>query len=146
MRLLLVDDDAGFRELLRTTFEDVQVEVDEAGSAAEAEARIAASRPDVIVQTCRSCTSDTPSVARIASSTAARLMCAGVPSNSTFVDSRINLTEPQMISKLITTLNSASAAYQPNSAMHAPARIAATEPSASPMTCIHAPRRFRSIS
>ncbi len=49
MRLLLVDDDAGFRELLRTTFEDVQVEVDEAGSAAEAEARIAASRPDVIV-------------------------------------------------------------------------------------------------
>jgi putative nucleotidyltransferase with HDIG domain len=49
MRLLLVDDDAGFRELLRTTFEDVQVEVDEAGSAAEAEARISASRPDVIV-------------------------------------------------------------------------------------------------
>ena len=49
MRLLLVDDDAGFRALLRTTFEDVQVEVDEAGSAAEAERRIAASRPDVIV-------------------------------------------------------------------------------------------------
>src|ERR671910_1458200 len=49
MRLLLVDDDAGFRELLRTTFEDVQVEVDEAGSAADAEARITASRPDVIV-------------------------------------------------------------------------------------------------
>jgi response regulator RpfG family c-di-GMP phosphodiesterase len=49
MRLLLVDDDAGFRELLRTTFEDVQVEVDEAGSAAEAEARISATRPDVIV-------------------------------------------------------------------------------------------------
>jgi response regulator RpfG family c-di-GMP phosphodiesterase len=49
MRLLLVDDDAAFRELLRTTFEDVQVEVDEAGSAAEAERRIAAARPDVIV-------------------------------------------------------------------------------------------------
>ncbi len=49
MRLLLVDDDAGFRELLRTTFEHVQVEVDEAGSAAEAEARIAAMHPDVIV-------------------------------------------------------------------------------------------------
>jgi ribonuclease P protein subunit RPR2 len=49
MRLLLVDDDAAFRALLRTTFEDVQVEVDEAGSAAEAEERIAASRPDVIV-------------------------------------------------------------------------------------------------
>ena len=39
MRLLLVDDDAGFRQLLRTTFEDVQVDVDEAGSAAEAESR-----------------------------------------------------------------------------------------------------------
>jgi response regulator RpfG family c-di-GMP phosphodiesterase len=49
MRLLLVDDDAAFRALLRTTFEDVQVEVDEAGSAAEAERRIAAARPDVIV-------------------------------------------------------------------------------------------------
>ncbi len=49
MRLLLVDDDAGFRALLRTTFEDVHVEVDEAGSAAEADARIGASRPDVIV-------------------------------------------------------------------------------------------------
>ncbi|MDQ3066542.1 MAG: response regulator [Actinomycetota bacterium] len=49
MRLLLVDDDAGFRALLRTTFEDVEVEVDEAGSAAEAEARIATSPPDVIV-------------------------------------------------------------------------------------------------
>ena len=49
MRLLLVDDDAGFRQLLRTTFEDVQVEVDEAGSAAEAESRISALRPDVIV-------------------------------------------------------------------------------------------------
>src|SRR5580765_5673207 len=49
MRLLLVDDDAGFRQLLRTTFEDVQVDVDEAGSAAEAESRISASRPHVIV-------------------------------------------------------------------------------------------------
>jgi putative nucleotidyltransferase with HDIG domain len=49
MRLLLVDDDSGFRALLKTTFEDVEVEVDEAGSAREAEARIAASRPDVIV-------------------------------------------------------------------------------------------------
>ena len=49
MRLLLVDDDAGFRALLRMTFEDVEVDVDEAGSAAEAERRISASRPDVIV-------------------------------------------------------------------------------------------------
>jgi len=49
MRLLLVDDDAGFRELLRTTFEAVEVDVDEAASAGEAEARIAAVRPDVIV-------------------------------------------------------------------------------------------------
>ena len=49
MRLLLVDDDSGFRALLRTTFEDVHVDVDEAGSAAEAEERIAAAKPDVIV-------------------------------------------------------------------------------------------------
>ena len=49
MRLLLVDDDAGFRALLRTTLEDVAVDVDEAGSATEAEERIAAARPDVIV-------------------------------------------------------------------------------------------------
>jgi putative nucleotidyltransferase with HDIG domain len=49
MRLLLVDDDAGFRALLRTTFEDVDVDVDEAGSAAEAERQIAAAHPDVIV-------------------------------------------------------------------------------------------------
>jgi putative two-component system response regulator len=49
MRLLLVDDDSGFRTLLRTTFEDVAVEVDEAGDAAEAERRIAESTPDVIV-------------------------------------------------------------------------------------------------
>ena len=49
MRLLLVDDDSGFRALLRTTFEDVEVDVDEAGSAAEAEQRISAQRPDVVV-------------------------------------------------------------------------------------------------
>ena len=49
MRLLLVDDDSGFRALLRTTFEDVEVDVDEAASASEAEQRIAAARPDVIV-------------------------------------------------------------------------------------------------
>jgi putative nucleotidyltransferase with HDIG domain len=49
MRLLLVDDDSGFRALLRTTFEDVDVDVAEAGSAAEAEDRIAEARPDVIV-------------------------------------------------------------------------------------------------
>jgi cyclic di-GMP phosphodiesterase len=49
MRLLLVDDDSGFRALLRTTFEDVAVEVDEAGDAAEAERRIAEAPPDVMV-------------------------------------------------------------------------------------------------
>ncbi len=49
MRLLLVDDDAGLRALVRTTFEDVHVPVDEAASAAEAEERIATARPDVIV-------------------------------------------------------------------------------------------------
>ena len=33
MRLLIVDDDAALRALLRTTFEVVDVEVEEAGSA-----------------------------------------------------------------------------------------------------------------
>jgi putative two-component system response regulator len=49
LRLLLVDDDAGIRELLRTTFEAVDVDVVEAESADEARASIAASRPDAIV-------------------------------------------------------------------------------------------------
>jgi ribonuclease P protein subunit RPR2 len=46
---LLVDDDAAFRALLRTTFEAVDVEVDEAGDALSAQQRIAAARPDAIV-------------------------------------------------------------------------------------------------
>ena len=49
MRLLLVDDDARFRALLRVTFEAADVDVDEAGSAAEAAERIATSRPEVVV-------------------------------------------------------------------------------------------------
>jgi ribonuclease P protein subunit RPR2 len=49
LRLLLVDDDDGLRALLRTTFEVVDIEVDEAASTAAAEDRIAARRPDVIV-------------------------------------------------------------------------------------------------
>jgi len=49
LRLLLVDDDAGLRALLRTTFEVVDIEVDEAADAREAAQRVAARRPDVIV-------------------------------------------------------------------------------------------------
>ncbi|MBA2333154.1 MAG: response regulator [Actinobacteria bacterium] len=49
MRLLLVDDDQGFRTLLRTTFEAVAVEVSEAGSAAQATLAIRNERPDVVV-------------------------------------------------------------------------------------------------
>jgi len=49
LRLLLVDDDEGLRALLRTTFEVVDIEVDEASDARAAEERIAARRPDVIV-------------------------------------------------------------------------------------------------
>ncbi len=49
MRLLLVDDDAGLRELVATTFHLVDVDVDEAESAAKAEALLRARRPDVIV-------------------------------------------------------------------------------------------------
>jgi response regulator RpfG family c-di-GMP phosphodiesterase len=49
LRLLLVDDDAGLRTLVRTTFEGFDIEVDEASSTAEAEQRIKQNRPDVIV-------------------------------------------------------------------------------------------------
>ena len=49
MRLLLVDDDAALRALVRTTFEVVDLEVEEAENAREARRRIAARRPDVIV-------------------------------------------------------------------------------------------------
>lgn len=49
MRLLLVDDDAGLRALLRTTFELVDVEVEESEDAAAAQAAVARRRPDVIV-------------------------------------------------------------------------------------------------
>ena len=46
---MLVDDDDAFRALLRTTFEAVDVEVDEAADAVAAQERIAAARPDAIV-------------------------------------------------------------------------------------------------
>lgn len=49
LRLLLVDDDPALLMLLRTTFEIVDLQVEEARSAAEAEARIAAGAPDVVV-------------------------------------------------------------------------------------------------
>jgi response regulator RpfG family c-di-GMP phosphodiesterase len=49
MRLLLVDDDARLRELVRTTFELVDVEVMEADSVAAAERLLGERRPDVIV-------------------------------------------------------------------------------------------------
>ena len=49
MRILIVDDDPGFRALLRTTFEVVDVEVREAESMAAAEAAIEIARPEVVV-------------------------------------------------------------------------------------------------
>jgi ribonuclease P protein subunit RPR2 len=49
MRLLLVDDDAAFRALLRTTFEVFDLELDEADSAAMAARRISSFPPDAIV-------------------------------------------------------------------------------------------------
>jgi response regulator RpfG family c-di-GMP phosphodiesterase len=49
LRLLVVDDDKGLRTLLRTTFEAVDVEVDEALDAASAKERIEAQPPDAIV-------------------------------------------------------------------------------------------------
>jgi response regulator RpfG family c-di-GMP phosphodiesterase len=49
VRILLVDDEPALRELLRATFEGAHVQVDEAASALEAQARIEKRRPDVIV-------------------------------------------------------------------------------------------------
>ncbi len=49
MRLLLVDDDRGFRALLRITFEGVSIDVREAGNAAEAATAIEQEPPDVLV-------------------------------------------------------------------------------------------------
>jgi response regulator RpfG family c-di-GMP phosphodiesterase len=49
LHLLLVDDDAALRALLRTTFELVDIEVEEADSAETAAARIWRQRPDAIV-------------------------------------------------------------------------------------------------
>ena len=49
LRLLVVDDDAALRILLRTTFEVVDIEVEEADSAEAAEQMIATRAPDVVV-------------------------------------------------------------------------------------------------
>jgi cyclic di-GMP phosphodiesterase len=49
LRLLVVDDDAALRILLRTTFEVVDIEVDEADSAEEAQEKIEGRAPDVVV-------------------------------------------------------------------------------------------------
>jgi response regulator RpfG family c-di-GMP phosphodiesterase len=49
MRVLLVDDDAALRMLLRTTFEVFDIDVDEAEDAAAARRLISSSAPDVVV-------------------------------------------------------------------------------------------------
>lgn len=49
MRILLVDDEPALRELLRATLESAEITVDEAASAAEAEALLRRRLPDVIV-------------------------------------------------------------------------------------------------
>src|SRR5215204_4046633 len=49
MRVLLVDDDAKLRTLLRTTFEVFDIDVDEAESAAAAERSVREFQPDVVV-------------------------------------------------------------------------------------------------
>jgi response regulator RpfG family c-di-GMP phosphodiesterase len=49
MRILLVDDDPALRALLRTTFEAVDVELEEAENATAAAAAIERDRPDVVI-------------------------------------------------------------------------------------------------
>ena len=49
MRILLVDDDANLRTLLRTTFEVFDIDVEEAESAAAAQAVLKSFQPDVVV-------------------------------------------------------------------------------------------------
>ena len=49
MRILLVDDEPALRELLRATFENADVVVEEAASVCEAEERIEVGKPDAIV-------------------------------------------------------------------------------------------------
>jgi putative nucleotidyltransferase with HDIG domain len=49
VRILLVDDDDGLRALLRTTFEAVDVELEEADNGASAIAAVERARPDVAV-------------------------------------------------------------------------------------------------
>jgi response regulator RpfG family c-di-GMP phosphodiesterase len=49
VRLLIVDDDAGLRALFRTTFEVVDVEVEEAADGLQALAAIESARPDAVV-------------------------------------------------------------------------------------------------
>jgi DNA-binding response OmpR family regulator len=49
MRILLVDDDEGLRSLLRTTFEAVDVDLEEAGDVPAATEAVRLHRPDVVV-------------------------------------------------------------------------------------------------
>jgi ribonuclease P protein subunit RPR2 len=49
VRVLLVDDDAGLRMLVRSTLDEIDFEIVEAGSAAEARAAVAERVPDVVV-------------------------------------------------------------------------------------------------
>ena len=49
IRILVVDDDERLRILLRTTLEVIDIEIDEAAGVPAARARIASSRPDIVV-------------------------------------------------------------------------------------------------
>jgi cyclic di-GMP phosphodiesterase len=49
LRILLVDDDPGLLVLLRTTFEIIDIDVEEARSVEEAQRHISSNRPDVVV-------------------------------------------------------------------------------------------------
>src|SRR2546428_314666 len=72
-----------------------------------------ASRPDVSVHTCRSCTRRTPGTRRIASSISPRSRCAGVPSRRTLTACRRRRQVRGTMTSAIAPLPSGSASVQP---------------------------------
>src|SRR6266446_732494 len=105
-----------------------------------------ASRPDVSVHTCRSCTRRTPDTRTIAASISARSRCVGVPSSRTLTAC---LRSPQVrgtMMSAIATDASGSARVQPVATTTSAAATTPTEARASLRTCRYAPRTLRLVA